>query len=972
MAVEDRLVAIIGTSGDPVGTGLLIDDDLVLTCSHVVNVAQGRGKYEEDRPGTKDRPSTIVKVRAHGSTDVVDSTIDPAEDAWWPPPASKSRGDLCILRLPAGTAGGKGPATLRQYSRPERRTFRAVGYPVDWKTADVARGSILGRDEDGLYMLRSEEDSPPSRRIFSHDKRPAGVIYTGFSGAPVESGGVIVGLLTMARDPADVTAYMIPVSRFSERFAQQTERYPNRVFEDYQHVEKLCADARKRLAAEPFDIRLRYCKDFEEALNVHRTSAPPASGKYDDTLDLTALLFARALHQKNGTFLLHGPGGGGKSSFLLDLILTAPDENLLPFLLDFSSPRKPGSDTAAALPEEQLRQWFGRYRAFGTPDDLLDLGGKEPDEDLKVVLVVDGVNQAHVQVSDVLATIAALSIQALARVRIIVSDRMVDRGTAVNNDFGHAVIPPLAPAAYEEALRERPQSKIVKDDAWRAILSSPMFLDLLLTLPASQTPAEAVVPSRFQILYSYYRDKCKFDRDQLRTLADFAFSTYEDNRQTAIPKKALNSLGDSLNHAIEQTDLIQELGEDDKQVEFRHQLLHDALAALKIASASETDEAQLLRGPAFDIVSLDASSPDAIELAVEAVQHPEDLLGERQKLLEPREFLSEVFDWNFRITLQCVASFDRRGDSPLPQWVRHAVYAHNLERRFDPFLHTALLAERMKALIPVSPDVDPYLDAGSRDEIVKSVHAIIQALPEKMEGEEAYRQQWLEFYGRTESFPVKDLRPLWSDPFLSWMTANAMRRFEIGPEVTTALIQLYESSRKTSERPKFAPKAAAYRWRLVHTLGRGTTAGLVTLLDATLDPIESADVRYGAVRSLIELAVMAASSEERRQILDGLRDGLPRLFEGDGALRVRLQLRRACAFNENKGCAIGREGWLQDWLAEGLPQFATLLHDGEVLAKEPAEVQSWRAWATAADQVAGMKEWTLREKAWRQVIEKEL
>src|SRR6185503_18260194 len=112
--------------------------------------------------------------------------------------------------------------------------------------------------------------------------------------------------------------------------------------------------------------------------------------------------------------------------------------------------------------------------------------------------------------------------------------------------------------------------------------------------------------------------------------------------------------------------------------------------------------------------------------------------------------------------------------------------------RFDPFLHTALLAERMKALIPVSPDVKPYLDAESRDEIVESVRAIIQQLPESMPAEEAYRKQWLTFYGRTESFLVKDLWPLWSDPFLSWMTANVMRRFEIGPEVTTALIQLYE------------------------------------------------------------------------------------------------------------------------------------------------------------------------------------
>jgi hypothetical protein len=966
MAIEDHLVAIIGTSGDPVGAGLLIDDDLVLTCAHVVNVADGRGKYE------KDRPNSIVKVRVHGATNVANATIDPAEDSWRPPPASSGGGDLCILRLPVGTARGKGPVTLREYSHPETKKFRAIGYPDDWKTADIARGTILGRDEDGLYILRSETDSPPNRRIFSRDERQAGVIYTGFSGAPVESGGVIVGLLTMARAPADVTAYMIPVSLFPERFAGQTERYPNRVFEAHRHVEKLCADARRRLAGEvaPFDIRLRYCKDFEEVLNVHRTSAPPASGKYDDTRDLTALLFARALHQKNGTFLLHAPGGGGKSSFLLDLILTAPDENLLPFLLDFSSSRKAAGDSGDALPNDQLRRWFGQYdRVFGDADTLLELARAESDDNVELLLVIDGVNQAHVKVTDVLATVAALSNQSLARVRIIVSDRMVDRGE-VTGGFTHVVIPPLAPAAYEEALAGRPQTAVMGDAAWRPILSSPMFLDLLLTLPSAKTPSAAIVPSRFQILNSYYRDKCKFDSAELRQLADFAFETYEVNRQTAIPSGMLANLGEQLNVAIAKTDLIHELGEG--HVEFRHQLLHDALAALKVASASKADEETLLRGPAFDVVSLDAASPDAIELAVEAVQRPEDLLSKRQNPLEPRELLSEVFDWNFRITLQCVASFDRRGDSPLPRWVRHAIYAHNLERLFDPYLHTVVGAERMKSLIPISSDVKPYLDAGSRDEIVKRVGGIIQGLAEDKPAEEAYRRQWIDVYSRTEPFTVPDLWPLWRDPFLAWMAANAVRRFENPPEVTAALIDMYQSSRHTSERPKVAPKAAAYRWRLVHTLGRGTAAALSTLREATLDSDESADVRYGAVRSLVELAVTGVSNDDRRRTLDELRAGLPRLFEGDGAPRIRRELRRACAFNEKEGCVSGREGWLRDWLAEGLPQFATLLRDGEKLAKDTTEAQSWRAWATAADQASGMKEWTLRETAWRQVIEKEL
>jgi hypothetical protein len=974
MVVEDRLVAILGKDGNPVGAGLIIDDDLVLTCAHVVNTALGHDKYR------KARPDEGVEVRVHGSPGKVNAAIDSASDAWSPPPPSTKGGDLCVLRLPPKTYVGKGLVKLREYAQPQNEAFRAVGYPADWKkgedkeNTDGARGYIVSRAADGLYLLRSEADSLPERRFFSEDKRPAGVIYEGFSGAPVESRGAVVGLLTMARTPEDRTAYMIPASWFPKRFREGMERYDNPVFEAHKHVEKLCTWAKARLPGEAaqFDVRVRLCDNFEEVLNVHRTSELPASDAYDETRDLTARLFARALHRKTATLLLHAPGGGGKSSFLLDLLLTAPSESLVPFLIDFSSPTGVGK-AEGGLPTDQLRQWFARFKGFGSAQKLLDLAQTGSADGSELLLVIDGVNQGHVNVADVLATVATLSNQELATVRIIVSDRMVDRRSQKTAGFTHAVVPPLARAAYEKALAGRPEAPMAKERAWRPILSSPMFLDLMLRQPCTETSAGAGVPSRFQILSSYYRDN--FDLGQLRELADFAYRTYGSYKKTTIPKTpsekgapAFEALSTGLRTALEKTDLVQAVG--GHHVEFRHQLFHDSLAALKVASAMEAESEALLRGPSFDVISIDAASADAIELAVEAVQRPEDLLNRREPPLEPREILSEVFDWNYRITLHCVASFDRRGDSPLPHWVRHAVYAHNLERLYDPFLHTVVGAERMKSLIPLSPDVEPYLGAASAGDIVKSVAGIIHSLGESKPAEETYRLRWLDVCSRERPFLAEELWPIWQDAFLGWMTANAIRRFENPPEVTRTLLQLYQSSRATSGHPNLAARPAAYRWRLVHALGRGTPAALDTLLNATLDRDESADVRYGSVRSLVELAVTRASSDQRREMLDRLRDGFPRLLEGEGAARIRRELRRTCAFNETR--VEGRVGWLQDWLTDGLPQFIALLRAGELALANSAEAGSWTAWRTAAERVLLMEEWTKREFVWRQVIATEL
>ncbi|MBR0852509.1 trypsin-like peptidase domain-containing protein [Bradyrhizobium diazoefficiens] len=218
MALEDSLVAILDSTGEvPVGAGIVVAPKLVLTCAHVVNRALGRHKE------AKGRPSSGLKLRFHmPEAIVVPARVEGSDDAWSDPPAGQTpNSDLCVLRFEYD--GDTNHAILGasvDLSNPPNQEFRTGGYPAGW-TVDFANGLVVGKDSNGLYMLRPDAGSQAiygtaiKDGFFATEQRPAGLIHEGFSGSPVEVDGVIVGLLASARSRiGDATAFMIPVSAF--------------------------------------------------------------------------------------------------------------------------------------------------------------------------------------------------------------------------------------------------------------------------------------------------------------------------------------------------------------------------------------------------------------------------------------------------------------------------------------------------------------------------------------------------------------------------------------------------------------------------------------------------------------------------------------------------------------------------------------------------------------------------------------
>ncbi len=1025
MSLEACIVAILNEADNPVGTGVLLEKQRVLTCAHVVNAALGRAKSQTGPPA-----ETTVRIRLHGTKTPLTAAIDHA--TWTDPPAHRAFGaDLCVLQLTGGPFPKTSPAHLCMFGDLVGRSFRAGGYPAGWDV-DYQKGTVEGEDEHGLWLLRPSEPVFAAIATFLGKHAPnAGLIREGFSGGPVEIERRIAGLVAAVRaNASDATAYMIPVRHFPVDLRTSAELYENVVMERYPHVHEMS----KRLAestmqtagpSAEFDIRVRLCKSFADVLEANKggKAGQPLPGKRVEgygARDLTPADLAHRLaigRDEDGAdltrILLHAPGGAGKSSFLHRLLTVASAENLVPFYLDFSrmGDESTGKEQGA---KALLEDWFARFAGKGAPGDLLDLAQGRGGRDLKPLLVIDGFNQAKRNWREELEKIADLSIRELAGAAIVIADRLVDR--AAGNSFRLAVVPPLPQSAYAAALEDLAPGDIVDNHDWSPILSSPLFLNIVREIVRSQPASETrVTPSRFSVLNQYFRDVCSFTVEELFVLAETAYQVYSRFGRTNIrraefekllerqqdmalraiadlssdPKRSGVGLGPdlaALRGKIDTHGLLNDLGED--AVEFRHQILHDWLVALKVASCADGEEEKILRAPAFDTLSLSAASADGVELAVEALQDPTQLLvnvattsgavptggrareaswspllGDRKQPLTVGRFLTELYDWNSWITLECVMSFDKRilPSAPIVGWMRHAFYALNLEKLFDVFLHTALRTERLRDEVTRSLTL-PYADSQSHAEFFGRVVETLTGLGAQNHGEakpelvDEDGMRWIELYTRTTLQPP-DFDRIWGDPLLGWTVANVIKRAGLGTESAQDLMRLYRVSKSTSDS---AGRAASFRWRIVHALGRApANTASDFLLGVTFDVLEERHVRYGAIRSALEVAALSDTPDAISRVLQFLDDHLEELFQYSVAWYVhpsiRQQLRRACALNDN--CAYLTSACRGQWLTTALPQYQQILEKGARLTEEmgvPNEAALWREWEQAVRDVRAM------------------
>jgi hypothetical protein len=829
MPLDNSIVAIGPEGGGPPkGAGFLITPHHVLTCAHVVNASTGNDLYSVEMPS-----ETLRVVFVGGSAESYTARV--AEKAHWFPPLPEGTvggaADMAVLTLEKEAPVGTGKSALRIYGDLPRRKFRTSGFPTRWDNAQGQEGSVGTLVVGGKYELLPGND-------------PRGFVRQGFSGAPVifkssmSQRDVVIGMVVATRSKEEEkTAYMIPVEQLSMIVASLDDvDIDYCIVEDFPHitlVRKYLRETVRLWTGKSFDLRISPVNSSDEIAELFRQDPQEEYAK--QAIKPPQVLESQTLSM----LLLQSPGGAGKSNFLASLVECAVAKDMVPFFLDGTLPVKDRSEWTLA----------------GLVDDLTVGGGWSDLEKVganRAVVLLDRLNQNPQQAKAQLDAVRKAVRTEKSGLRVVVADRPNERGSDIY-PLTRATILPLPIRELRDQLKREPYQSEAK------LLAIPFFLGMRIRRGLG---SDAVL-TRTQMFKEFFKVHAKVDEEKrLAILSAAAFEAYDTYRSTAIPTKEWKK---SLENRQFSAQAIAEIVSGamleyrhkktgEFVVEFRHQLLHDFLAGNHIAQADE----KFWREPAFEAASLDEQSYDAIELAAEQ-------LGSVGKT---DVFLKEVYDWNWGGVLECVRNLDagrHGGKSPVSPEFKDALYCLNIVRLFDLFQHTRTRARSITAGMKPSFGAD-ITSATSfddlRDKVSDSYHPT---------GDDYQRWKDL-FLLKTPPATVKDLDYLWTDPFISWTATNVFRKLGISGAIPDILQSFYKAIKNTA---LDAPEGKGARWRIVHLLGVAKEAAARDFVWSVLvDSSEDKNVRSGAVRSYLEIAILTPMRDARQKILKRLEDWL--------------------------------------------------------------------------------------------------
>ncbi|MGV0644634.1 HEAT repeat domain-containing protein [Mycolicibacterium sp. XJ2546] len=531
------------------------------------------------------------------------------------------------------------------------------------------------------------------------------------------------------------------------------------------------------------------------------------------------LVELRSLMQRTGRMLLQARGGAGKTKTAERLAALEPESSGVAFVAARSLPAGLEGATAAFNIELLVSLSADPRRA-----SLLRDHGEG-------LVVIDGINEIlKDRAADILMAIPRLAAH-YPFIRILVTDRLTRRDI----DQTEWVLATLGPVPAQEALDRLGKETGELPDH----LTIPYYLDQSIREAGTRSQGET---SQVEILRRGITVHGGVPNSALESLARAVYTSYEAYGERAIGSEdILSAVGIEVFRKMLDSGLL--VGGNDR-AQFDHHLHQDFLAALHLGA-----DKSLWNSNGFDTLTLRASSFDALALAAALI--------ERQAV---DDFVHRVFDWNYYGAAYLLEE-DQAGDKRIWDAMRIAILAMLAEKRFDRMAVTAHRVEdalrlQETALAPL------LLAATDRAAVVDIIDA---ALPENWAATwPRWFQDWYEMFKRPSgsSATADDINDLTSAiGTVGWANSNMLKRLNIS----------HDLRRRVGEYATGHPDPTV-RWRAVHALGAWPTdSTLELLLGRVQDSAEQLWVRYGALRSLLEVAA-EGSVEVRGRVFDALGD----------------------------------------------------------------------------------------------------
>jgi hypothetical protein len=240
-------------------------------------------------------------------------------------------------------------------------------------------------------------------------------------------------------------------------------------------------------------------------------------------------------------------------------------------------------------------------------------------------------------------------------------------------------------------------------------------------------------------------------------------------------------------------------------------------------------------------------------------------------------FLRTLYDWDLYAAGYGLAEADIQGDGPAKE-MRTVIFAMLAEKRFDIVSATKQRANDA-LLVSQAPDAIPYRNATDLNEIFSAVGMLISP--------EIWFNEWRRLFSTPlgQNINDEDLN-LIADPdsVKGWTIANVVKRATLSAQQQSNLRELV------------ARQEVVIRWRVVHALGSFPSDANFGRLVVVLDEDPEVDVRYGAIRSLVEMA-----SYGEVELRDFIFDAIAKRAEKISIdTRVATELARALLIDPSK------------------------------------------------------------------------
>jgi len=531
---------------------------------------------------------------------------------------------------------------------------------------------------------------------------------------------------------------------------------------------------------------------------------------------------------KTGRALISARGGAAKTTIVYRVARTLlKDPTTFPVIIDLKS-----------LNASFYKDWSTTADEYSAKFDLLLQRASMPRVNLTILdsidpnvfrlIIADGLNEILAGFAEKIIATLNEYVRRAPQSGVVITDRLSRRALPDSDRWQLCTLMPIPEADARKYLIEHPKKLETFDRVpprERQLLGTPFFLDQFLR---SKQDSSVTFLTTSDDLYDFFHVQLGMKVEEIRRAAEAAFTVYKNQpTRTFSMDSYISVAGEEITTKLKDAGAIRV---EVKQGIFSHHLEHDYLASFYLFQSKD-----LWTQENLDAVTLYASSFDVLSMTLEQLRVEKDA----------DFFIRTLYDWNVYASGYALAEAYHSGRLTVSQPMQTIIVAMLAERKWDFIEATAQRAVDALSLFPEKSFPLLTLEAENMDQLFALVRGFDFNVPEF--------KSWVALFtkGRAEHVEAGDQEWLTkSDSIMGWTLANVLKRTMLD-ETEVTRIRNWIAANKDNE---------TVLWRIVHVLGAYPSTENVKAVLEVFHRVELKWPRYGALRSLIE---MAARSQNR-------------------------------------------------------------------------------------------------------------